>query len=100
MRAAVHCAGIQALISTARLDGRACFDQPKKKLPQENGMNTTNRTTTQTQETQADVVRMTMDEWKRTHRDFKTCNLRGEKGRWVMRMGPKGSALYPVEIVK
>jgi hypothetical protein len=45
-------------------------------------------------------VKMTMDEWKRTHRDFKTCNLRGEKGRWVMRMGPKGSTLYPVEIVK
>ena len=47
-----------------------------------------------------DKVQMTMDEWKRTHRDFKTCNLRGEKGRWVMRMGPKGSTLYPVEIVK
>ena len=47
-----------------------------------------------------DKVQMTMDEWGRTHRDFKTCNLRGEKGRWVMRMGPKGSTLYPVEIVK
>jgi hypothetical protein len=49
---------------------------------------------------QDDKVQMTMDEWKRTHRDFKTCNLQGEKGRWVMRMGPKGSTLYPVEIVK
>lgn len=47
-----------------------------------------------------DKVQMTMNAWKRTHHDFKTCNLHGQKGRWVLRMGPNGSTLYPVQIIK
>jgi hypothetical protein len=56
--------------------------------------------TANTQPAEPRTVLMTMNEWKRTHRDFKTCSLAGERGRWVMRMGPKGSTLYPVQIIK
>ena len=48
----------------------------------------------------ASTVKMTMDEWKRIHRDFKTCKIGNHKGRWVMRLTDRGTALVPVEIVK
>ena len=48
----------------------------------------------------ASTVKMTMDQWKRIHRDFKTCKIGNDKGRWVMRLTDRGTALVPVEIVK
>lgn len=47
---------------------------------------------------QSDVLQMTPEEWKRTHRDFKTID-RGR--RYVLRMVPgRGTCLVPVEIVR
>lgn len=42
-------------------------------------------------------VRMTAEEWKKTHRDFKG-TYQGQ--RYVLRMTPKGTAMVNVEIVK
>lgn len=49
---------------------------------------------------QAAVVQMTMDAWKRTHRDFKTTRIGTSRGRWVLRMGPRGTTFVPVQIIK
>jgi len=46
---------------------------------------------------EAETVRMNADEWRRTHRDFKT-EIGGRK--YVLRMGASGTALVPVVIEK
>lgn len=52
-------------------------------------------------DTNAPAVRkMTMEQWKRVHRDYKLTKIDGVKGRWVMTMTARGTALVPVEIVK
>ena len=54
-------------------------------------------------DTNAPAVRkMTMEQWKRVHPDFKLTKLDGVKGRWVMLLtsSVSGKTLVPVEIVK
>lgn len=47
--------------------------------------------------TPANAVRMSPEEWRTTHRDFKS-NINGQ--RYVLRMTLAGTSLVPVEIVK
>ncbi len=43
------------------------------------------------------AVRMTPEEWKRTHRDYKG---RFDGQRYVLQMTNRGTCMVPVEIVK
>ena len=43
------------------------------------------------------AVRMTADQWKKTHRDFKG-TYQGQ--RYVLQMTAKGTAMVPVQIIK
>jgi hypothetical protein len=44
-----------------------------------------------------EMVRMTPEEWAKTHRDFKG-TFQGQ--RYVLRMSHRGTAMVPVQIVK
>lgn len=43
------------------------------------------------------MVRMTTEEWKKTHRDFKG-TYQGQ--RYVLRMTNRGTSMVPVQIIK
>ncbi|CAJ6925988.1 Uncharacterised protein [Burkholderia pseudomallei] len=48
-------------------------------------------------QTQLEAEQMTADEWRRTHRDFKT-TIDGQ--RYVLRWTTRGTSLVPVTVVK